>query len=47
MSCIPTNIFEKSKSVMHSNMHSSNKQRSNHPAFKYVIFIKRKLDFMN
>jgi len=39
--------FSKSKNVKHSNMHSSNKQRSNHHAFKYVIFIKKKIDFMH
>jgi len=32
---------------MHSNMHSSNKQRSNHPTFKYVFSLRKKLHFMH
>jgi len=41
MSCIPTYIFKKGKNVMHSNMHSSNKQRANHPAFKFAFSLRK------
>jgi len=37
MSCIPTYNFRKGKNVMHS----SNKQRSNHPAFKYAFSLRK------
>jgi len=44
ISCILICIFTSSckiKSVMHSNMHSSNKQRSNHYAFKHAFSLRK------